>query len=99
MVSNSQWSSMSLTYGTSTTATPLGFSTSRTPRDEAVQVRDVGEDVVGVEDVRPQPLGGQPAGELGGEELLAGRHPVRSPGDRATFRAGSMPSTGTPARR
>ncbi len=48
---------------------PPGASRIATPRDEVVEIRDLGEHVVAEHEVGPPPLASQPLGELDSEEL------------------------------
>ena len=67
------------------------------PRDEAVQVGDVGEDVVRVDDVGARRPRRRARSASSGAEELARRSGCRAAAAAsAMFRAGSMPSTGTP---
>ena len=73
---------MSLTYGTSMTATPSCCEQRRDARDEAVQVGDVGQHVVGVEHVGPLALGDELArASVRAEELAERRNAALLAGD------------------
>ena len=69
----------------------------RQSSDEVVEVRDLGEGVVAGNEVGLAALALELVGKVTSEEPRRGCELQRLPPPRATFWAGSMPSTGTPA--